>query len=296
MQLGQLFKKKSFVLSFEIFPPKNSQGDENLFASLQRLSKYRPDFVSCTYGAGGSTQERTLDWCSHIQKDFNLTATAHFTCVGSSKDELASWLDRAVERGIENIMALRGDAPKGQDQFRAVAGGFSYAHELVSFIRERHPQLGIGVAGYPEKHPEAPSAETDLSRLKAKVECGADAVYTQLFFENQSFLNFWEAYQKAGIKVPLVPGIMPITNFSRIKRITSMCGAYMPESLYNKLEAAQDDAEAQFEIGVEHAITQCQELLEKGVSGLHFYVLNQSSACERILHSLDFDPSQVQFG
>ena len=290
-RIAEIYHTGSFGLSIEIFPPKTEQGDDALFATLDRLSRYRPGFVSCTYGSGGSTRARTLELCVEIQKRYGLTATSHFTCVGSTRDELTAWLDSAVEKGIANIMALRGDPPEGQDAFETVAGGLQYANELVALIRGRHPELGIGVAGYPETHQEAPEAQTDLDNLKRKVDAGADAVFTQLFFINENFFDFRERYTAAGIGVPLVPGIMPITSYARIKRITAMCGAIFPDDLAAKLEAVQDDKDSQFQIGVDHAIAQCRGLMDAGVPGIHFYALNRSQACARILDALGFEMS-----
>lgn len=286
MRIGDIYRPGTFGLSFEIFPPKSSDQDVTLFENLERLARYRPAFVSCTYGAGGSTRVRTLDLCVEMQRRLGLTSTAHFTCVGSTRDELREWLGKARESGITNIMALRGDPPVGQTEFQQVAGGLRYANELVELIRAEFPHFGIGVAGYPEKHPQAPSPDVDLENLKRKVSAGADAVFTQVFFVNDSFFRFRERYVAAGIRVPLVPGIMPITNFAQIKRITSMCGAALPVELSAKLEATQEDKDAQFAIGVEFAIQQCRELVAQGVPGIHFYVLNRSAACERILDAL----------
>jgi len=277
-------------MSIEVFPPKTSKGDTSLFRTLDRLSAYQPVFVSCTYGAGGSTRNRTIELCRQIQQQYKLTATAHFTCVGSTREELIDWLGSARDHGIKNIMALRGDPPSGDEAFQAVAGGLEHANELVTLIRETFPEMGIGVAGYPEKHQEAPDPDVDLENLKRKVDAGADAVFTQLFFVNDFFFEFRDRYQKAGIEVPLIPGIMPITEFARIKRITSMCGVAMPEDLSTRLEAAQDDKSAQFEIGVDFAIRQCRELIDRGVPGIHFYALNRSRACERILEGLGHTP------
>ena len=207
----------------------------------------------------------------------------------STRGELLDWLDTASTRSITNIMALRGDPPAGQTSFKAVDGGLRYANELVSLIREHFPKTGIGVAGYPEKHQECPDPQTDLDNLKRKVDAGADAVFTQLFFINRHFFEFQERCRQADIHVPLVPGIMPITSYARIKRITAMCGAIFPEDLAAKLEAVQDDDAAQFEIGVEHAIQQCRALIDSGVPGMHFYALNKSQACERILDALGFE-------
>lgn len=257
-----------------------------MFEHLARLAARKPDFISCTYGAGGSTRDRTIELCQVIQNQHAIPATAHFTCVGSTVPQLKDWLQRATDAGIGNIMALRGDAPADAAQFEAVEGGFAYANQLVEFIRNEYPEMGIGVAGYPEKHPEAPDLKTDLDNLVRKVQAGADAVFTQLFFINDNFFRFREQLIERGVTVPVVAGVMPITEFARIKRITSLCGAMIPEDLASRLEAVQDDAAAQMEIGVEYAICQCQELIDAGVQGIHFYVLNKSEACERILDGL----------
>ena len=273
-------------MSIEIFPPKTAEGDAALKRNLQTLMDYDPAFVSCTYGAGGSTRDRTAYWCREIKNTFNRTAMAHFTCVGSTRQELKDWLDTAWSAGVRNIMALRGDPPVGQESFNAVDGGLKNANELVELIRETHPLMGIGVAGYPEKHIEASSMQADLVNLKRKVEAGADAIFTQLFFVNKNFFSFRDACDSMGVHVPMVPGIIPITDFARIKRITSMCGTVFPSDLAGRLEAVKDDDAAQFEIGVEHAIQQCQELIRAGVPGIHFYALNKSDACQRILDAL----------
>lgn len=287
MHLRDIYADGRFGLSVEIFPPRTPAGDADLLTTLEDLARYRPAFVSCTYGAGGSTRDRTIDWCRTIQQQFKLTATAHFTCVGSSRSELREWLGKAEQAGVKNIMALRGDPPQGQSDFCPADDGLKYASELVCLIREHHPNLGIGVAGYPEKHPEAQSIEIDRERLRQKVACGADAVFTQLFFVNDNFFRFRDAAGSAGIDVPIIPGIMPITSFDRIKRITAMCGAVFPESLAGSLEAAKDDPAAQFEIGVDYAVEQCRRLLDAGVPGMHFYVLNKSQACRRIFDELE---------
>ncbi|WP_339750125.1 methylenetetrahydrofolate reductase [NAD(P)H] [uncultured Rubinisphaera sp.] len=285
-RLPDLLKSDSPLISIEIFPPKTEKGDELLYETLDTLSKFEPKFISCTYGAGGTTQTRTLELCQHIQKTYEIPATAHFTCVGSSRDELIAWLDKAAAAGIQNIMALRGDAPKGETSFKAVEGGLSYANELVSLIRERHPNMGIGVAAYPEKHAECIDADLDLTNLKRKIDAGADAAFTQLFFDNDLFFAFRDRYEKAGCAIPLIPGIMPITEFSRIKRIIDMCGTSFPAELSARLENVQEDPDAQLEIGIEFAISQCRELLENNVPGIHFYALNKSQACQRILEAL----------
>lgn len=270
-------------ISFELFPPKEATADEPLFRAAERLVRHEPVFFSCTYGAGGTTRDRTIEICTEIQKRFSVPATAHFTCIGSSRAELLNWLAHAKEAGIKNIMTLRGDMPPDTP---TKPDGLRYANQLVELIKENYPDFGIGVAGYPEKHVEAPDADTDLTNLKRKVDAGADAVYTQLFFHNENFFRFYDRYQKAGIKVPLIPGIMPITEFARIKRMAEMCGAYVPPDLCNKLEAAKDDKEAQLNIGIEHAAIQCEELISSGVPGIHFYALNLSKACRGVLKAL----------
>jgi len=291
-RIGEIYQPGQFGLSFEIFPPKTADADETLWLNVGRLATFNPAFISCTFGAGGSTRTRTVDICVEVQQRFGVTATAHFTCLGGSAGELRAWLQLARERGIANIMALRGDPPAGQREFPQLAGGFRHASDLVRLIRAEFSQFGIGVAGYPEKHPEAASAEADLEYLKQKVDAGADAVFTQLFFVNDNFLRFRDRYQARGIGVPLVPGIMPILNFAQIQRITSLCGAHLPGELAARLEAAQDDKEAQFRIGVDFAIGQCQELVSAGVPGIHFYVLNRAAACEEILRALGRGKSQ----
>lgn len=287
MRIADIYRPGKFGLSFEIFPPKTMDGDATLWENVGRLARFQPALISCTYGAGGSTRNRTVELCQQIQTRFGVAATAHFTCVGGALDELREWLTLAHERGITNIMALRGDPPAGQAEFRQVPGGLKYASELVSLIRSEFPNFGIGVAGYPEKHPEAATPEADLENLKRKVDAGADAVFTQLFFHNESFFRFRDRYHQAGIRVPLVPGIMPVLNFAQIKRITSLCGATLPPEFAAKLEAAQEDKDAQFKLGVDFAIEQCRDLLRKGVPGIHYYVLNRSQACEEILGALE---------
>ncbi len=277
-----------FGLSIEIFPPKSAEGDESLRQTLRELAPFRPAFVSCTYGAGGSTSKRTVEWCREIQERHQLTSTAHFTCVGSTRAQLVEWLQFAWNEGLRNIMALRGDAPAGQAQFQAVAGGLKNANELVALIREYFPNMGIGVAGYPEKHPEAPSLDVDFEHLVHKVKSGADAIFTQLFFDNSSFFRFRDRVNQRRLDVPVIPGIMPITEFDRIQRITAMCGAVIPTSLASRLESVKHDKSAQYKIGVEFAISQCRELMDQGVNGIHFYVLNKSQAGREILDGLGF--------
>lgn len=287
-RIRDVYSQGRFGLSIEIFPPKSNEGDESLRQTLREMAGFRPAFVSCTYGAGGSTSKRTVEWCREIQEQHQLTSTAHFTCVGSTREQLIEWLTFAWDHGLRNIMALRGDAPAGQTEFKAVAGGLKYANELVTLIRERFPEMGIGVAGYPEKHPEASTLDVDFENLVRKVRSGADAIFTQLFFDNQSYFRFRDRVRGAGLDVPVIPGIMPITEFDRIQRITAMCGAVIPKSLASRLEEVKTDKRAQYAIGVDYAINQCRELMDQGAKGIHFYILNKSQAGREILKGLGF--------
>lgn len=283
MTLSAAFGPGKFGLSFELFPPKTPQGEAALFEHVARLVEFSPSFITCTYGAGGSTRDTTLSIVSRVHREFRLPVATHLTCVGSTVDQLREYLNQAIEVGVENVVALRGDPPRGDSTFKPVPGGFSYANELVGLIRCEFPKLGIAVAGYPEKHQEAPSLEVDLANLKRKIDAGADIVVTQLFYDNTDFFTFRERCLAAGIRVPIVPGLLPITNFAQIKRITSLCGAKLPAELVAGLEAAGDDADKQFELGVEAAIRQAQQLVDAEVPGIHLYVLNRSEAAARVL-------------
>ncbi len=286
MKFSEAYGSGKFGLSFEIFPPKTPAGDGPLFESVKALVAFRPSFVTCTYGAGGSTREKTLELTVAIRQQFGVSTAAHLTCVGSSNADLRAWLARAASQGVENIVALRGDPPQGESRFIPMDGGPAYANELVALIRHEFPHLAVAVAGYPETHQEATSPEADLAYLKRKVEAGAHVVITQLFYDNRDFFAFRRRYQQARIQVPLVPGILPIINYAQVQRITALCGAKLPPTLVAELEAKRDDPEAELEIGVAHAIRQCRALLEAGVPGLHFYVLNKATAPARILEAL----------
>lgn len=256
-----------------------------MYEHVSRLLEYGPDFVTCTYGAGGSTRDKTLEIINRVKQRFGLPVASHLTCVGSSREELRQYLSRARAQGVDYIVALRGDPPQGESNFRPVPGGLSYANELVSLIRDEFPEFGILVAGYPETHRESPSREADLANLKRKAAAGADVVVTQLFYDNADFFRFRDDCQKLGIECPIVPGLLPILSLQQIERITSLCGARLPESLLSRLRE-QDSPEWHFRVGVEWAINQCRELIDAGVPGLHFYVLNQSPAMLQILEAL----------
>lgn len=275
-----------FGLSFELFPPKTAEGMASLDQHIGELVKFRPSFITCTFGAGGSTQDRTLEVIAGVRAKYQVPVATHLTCVGLAAPEIRGYLQRAVAQGVDNVVALRGDPPRGETAFKPVAGGFSYANELVTFIRREFAALGIAVAGYPETHQEAPSPQADLENLKRKVDAGGDAVVTQLFYNNDDFFRFRERCGEMGITVPIVPGLLPVTNLAQIQRIASLCGAKLPPRFIAALEKHADDAEGQFEAGVEFAIEQCRELLEAGVPGVHFYVLNKSEATRRVLTEL----------
>lgn len=281
-----IYGQGKFGLSFEIFPPKTAEGEAKLFDELAVLVRFRPALITCTYGAGGSTHDKTLDLAARIGRTFGVSTASHFTCVGSSRAQLLDWLGRAWAAGIRNLVALRGDPPKGDATFHPAPDGLSHANELVTLIRAHHPGYSLAVAGYPEPHREAPSPEVDLANLKRKVEAGADAVLTQLFYDNRDFFDFSRRYRAAGLTAPLVPGILPVTNFTQIKRIAALCGAKLPPDFERDLTAHKDDAAGQLEIGVAQAVRQCRELLDAGVPGLHFYVLNKAEATSRILKAL----------
>lgn len=286
MKISQMYEAGRFTLSFEIFPPKTEAGEAQLFAALAELMAFKPSMVTCTYGAGGSTREKTLELTVKIRETFRVTTTAHLTCVGSTAGQLRQWLRDATEQGVENLIALRGDPPKGESAFTQPEGRLRYGNELVALIRREFPHFGIGVAGYPETHQEAPSPEADLMNLKRKVEAGADAVITQLFYDNRGFFEFRERYDKAGIKAPLIPGILPVIHVAQIQKIASLCGATLPAAFLANLERHRDDPEGQIDVGVAYAIRQCQELIDSGVPGIHFYVLNKAAAPCGILRAL----------
>ena len=285
MLLSKLFEQKR-VVSFELFPPKTPAGEKSLYRNVAKLMKFAPDLVTCTYGAGGSTQGKTLEIIDHVKREFNVPVASHLTVVGSTADELRTYLKKAGQQSVDYIVALRGDPPQGETEFKPTAGGFRYANELVDLIRAEFNDLGILVAGYPEKHLEAPSLEVDLENLKRKVDAGADVIVTQLFYDNTDFFRFRELCEKSGITIPIVPGLLPVTSLKQIKRITALCGAKLPKNFVQELENNPQEAD-QLEVGVQQAIEQTQGLIDNGVAGLHFYVLNRSVATSRILEAVD---------
>ena len=286
MTLADYYGPNRFGLSFELFPPKTPQGDAGLLRHVEKLKQFDPAFFTCTYGAGGSTRDKTLEVVQQVKELYKSPVASHLTCVGATVDELRDYLTAAAQRSIDYIVALRGDPPSGQTEFIPTKGGLRYANELVSLIRAEFPDFGIAVAGYPEVHQEAPSADIDLENLKRKVDCGADIVITQLFYNNGDFFDFRDRYEKAGIKAALVPGILPVTNLKQIQRITNLCGAKLPAGFVARL-GESNDLQWQLDVGIEQAALQVNELLAGGVPGVHFYVLNKSRATSRVLANVD---------
>ena len=270
-------------LSFELFPPKTSESEAGMWRTVEALMAYEPVLVTCTYGAGGSTRGTTLDVVEGVRRRHDVPVASHLTCVGSTADELRAYLREARDRGVAAIVALRGDPPRGEESFRPVAGGLRYAAELVALIRGEFPEFGILVAGYPETHQEAASPAADLENLKRKCAAGGDVVITQLFYDNDDFLRFRDRCRDAGITAPIVPGVMPVTNYAQIRRIATLCKARLPAAFTAAFEAAGDDEAAQFEAGVSYAARQVEQLVAAGVPGIHFYVLNKSPATVRVL-------------
>lgn len=285
MRIDQILEEQRPVFSFEFFPPKDDDGMERLRAALSELKHDEPAFVSVTYGALGSTRERTIDITKWIKRDLGIEAMAHFTCVGATVDELRGTLDEMREGGIENVLALRGDPPQGETEWKQTPGGLQYSTELASLIAGNY-EFAIGAACFPEVHPEAPDMEHDIRFLKEKVASGVGFLITQLFYDNDLYFDFVEQVRAAGITVPIIPGIMPVTNYKQIKRITGLCGATIPEQFERELADREDDERALIDLGVAYATAQCYDLLARGAPGIHFYTLNKSPATRAILAAL----------
>jgi methylenetetrahydrofolate reductase (NADPH) len=286
MRVASLYGKSEPCFSFEFFPPRDDTGVTALFRTFEELAPLRPGFVSVTYGAGGSTRERTVQIATRIKRESTIEPVAHLTCVGHGREELRRVLDTYAEARVDNVLCLRGDPPRGTERFEPPADGFRYASELVSFVRRESPHFSLGGAAYPEGHIETPDREVDLRRLKAKVDEGLDFLITQLFFDNAFYFDFVERARHAGIQVPIVPGLMPITSFEQVQRFTRMCGATIPMRLLLEMERRKDQPQAILELGVAHATVQCVELLQRGAPGIHFYTLNKSRATQMILTAL----------
>lgn len=290
MSISDPYETGSFALSFELFPPKSPESEAAMWQTVAELVAYEPALVTCTYGAGGSTRSTTLDVLRGLRERHDVAVASHLTCVGSTVDELRSYLREAIDLGVSAIVALRGDPPKGETEFKQADGGLQYASELVAVIREEFPLLGILVAGYPETHQEAMSPEADLANLSRKVDAGGEVIVTQLFYDNADFFRFRDRCQAYGITTPIVPGVMPVTNYAQIRRIATLCKARLPDGFTRGFEAAGTDEAAQFEAGVEYAARQVEELVAGGVPGMHFYVLNKSPATIRVLEHVGLRP------
>ncbi len=287
MKIIEKLNQNKISISFEFFPPKTEEAEISLFNTIQELKHINPTFVSVTYGAGGSTREKTRDIVKKIHEETNLTVMAHLTCVGHSNEEIKNILDDYKNIGIENILALRGDIPLNFERSKIPLDACKYAFELVSFIREIYKDyFCIAVASYPEGHPESPNLDRDLTNFKKKVEAGADFSITQMFFDNRYFYEFIERCEKLNIKIPIIPGIMPITNFNQISKFASLCGATIPENVVKIFEKYAANPEETKKIGIEFAIKQCEDLIKHNVKGLHFYTLNKSDATLKIYQGI----------
>ncbi|MCQ2957737.1 MAG: methylenetetrahydrofolate reductase [NAD(P)H] [Candidatus Gastranaerophilales bacterium] len=292
MKLSEIYKNnKQPVISFEVFPPKGEGAEyeakvTNLFKELEILKKFNPSLISVTYGAGGSSREKTYDLVLDIKNKLNVEPMAHFTCVNFDKSQVLEYVKKIEDSGIKNVLALRGDPPQGTENFVPPQNGFAHANELVKFIKE-NTDLSIAVAGYPEKHPEAVDFQTDLLNLNRKVSEGADVIFTQLFFDNNDFKDYYQKVRDLGITIPVIPGIMIIQSISQIERIINLSGSKIPESFKNKLYDYQNNPDDIKKIGIDYAIKQVEDLLDFGVKGLHFYPLNKSYAVSEVLNSIN---------
>lgn len=290
VSIKDAYQDGRFALSFELFPPKTAESEAAMWRTVDELVGYGPSLVTCTYGAGGSTRGRTLEVIEGLRRRHDVPVASHLTCVGSSVDDLRGYLRDASDRGVAAIVALRGDPPQGATSFEPVAGGLRYAADLVALIRAEFPRFAILVAGYPETHQEAASPEADLENLRRKCAAGGDVVITQLFYDNADFFRFRDRCAALGIEAPIVPGVMPVTNYAQIRRIAALCKARLPESFTRAFDAAGDDEAAQFEAGVAFAARQVEELIAGGAPGIHFYVLNKSPATVRVLGHVGLKP------
>jgi methylenetetrahydrofolate reductase (NADPH) len=285
MRVDEILTARRPTFSVEFFPPKTEEATAQLYETARTLGELEPDFVSVTYGAGGSTRDGTVEITSALKHDLGLEVMAHLSCVGETTEGLTATLDRIEATGIENVFALRGDPPRGQEDFVQPEGGLGSAADLSAFISERY-DFTIGGACFPEVHPEAPDLDTDLAYLKTKVDAGARFLITQLFFDNQVYFDFVAAAREAGIDVPIIAGVIPVASFAQTKRICDLCDAQIPERLERTMLAAGDDSEREFELGIAYAAQQCSELLIAGAPGIHFYALNRAAATRAVLGAL----------
>lgn len=285
MKITDIFRKHKKTFSFEFFPPKDEISAVDLGINIGQLMKLSPSFLTVTYGAGGSTQQRTFTLVDYLQNKIGITCMAHYTCVEAPKEKIKDDIITLSEKGIENLMLLRGDPPKGHDKFQKVADGFAHADDLIRFVRDLG-DFAIGAAAYPEKHPESSDMESEFKYMKKKIDAGADFLITQLFFDNDHYFDFVENARKNGITCRIIPGIIPVTNVQQIKKFTQLTGAIIPEELKEIIEPLEHDPKKVYRAGIEYAIEQCRDLLLKGAPGIHFYTLNKSRATVEIFESL----------
>lgn len=285
MKINDALKKSDHGVSFEFFPPKSEEGREGFIEVVKALRRYDPIYVSVTYGAGGSTRDRTSNTLGWIQQETDLTVMSHLTCIGATRESTNALLKDYMERGIDNILALRGDPPRNAPNFDAAQGEFSYAKDLVEFVRT-YDSFSIAVAVYPEGHIESPGIDKDIEYTKQKIDAGADFGITQMFFDNRYYYDFMERVQKAGIKVPILPGLMPITDCRKIEEFANFCNATIPMDIRKKMEPFLDKPEDMRKLGVEYAISQCEDLIKNGVRYLHFYTMNKSDSVGEILDAV----------
>jgi len=286
MKVSELLTSGRPTLSFEFFPPRTAEQETQLYAALDGLKIFRPDFVSVTYGAMGTSRQKSFFWAKEIKQKYQLEPVGHLTCIAATRSDIASQLEELSSFGVANILALRGDPPAADTAFVSPANGFRYAKDLISFIKKTTPALCVGCAGFPEGHPKAGSLAQDTDYLKQKIDAGAEYVMTQLFFDNSFYFAFLERCRQAGIKAPIIPGLMPITSYNQITKLTAVCGATLPTPLLAQLEKHQADPKSIMEIGEEQAVRQCQELTANKVPGLHFFVMNRAAPITDILTAL----------
>lgn len=287
-KITEIFKHKERTLSFELFPPKTDQGYQNLLNTIEELAALKPDFISCTYGAGGGSRDKTIDIVEHIQNKHNIAGVAHLTCVCHTKDEIKNILGEIKRRGISNVLALRGDPPKDNPNWQPGPDNFKYSSELCAAIRQDFGQhFAIGVAGFPEGHLLCPDREKDAQFLKMKIDNGGDYVITQLFFNNQDYFDYVQRLRKRGVNARVLPGILPITDYPALLRFCALCGASVPEDVKKIFAPLTDDKEKTLQAGIQFAARQCQELLKGGAPGLHFYALNKLHPVADIVKLLD---------
>ncbi len=288
MKIKELFEKKEKTFSFEIFPPKTPEGDIKLIhETLKELSLLKPDFVSCTYGAAGGNKDKTLALVEHIQKAYDIPSMAHLTCISHTKDEIHEIVKKIKAKGIQNILALRGDPPRDNPDMVPGIDNYKHSSELITFLRHEYKDdFCLGVAGFPEMHPLSPTRESDIKYLKHKIDCGADFIITQLFFDNQIYFDYVKSVRSAGITKRIIPGILPITSYDGLIKFCNTCGATVPEKVHKIFAPIKDNSEQIVKAGIEFAIAQCKELLSNGAPGIHFYSLNKVQPLKDIISSV----------